>query len=160
MIYEFNHIAFATQLLPSFMRKPRIIAFFMALVNPLITIYQVFNNERARLNIEINYNSQELLFSYVLNNLFDPVQRRIVVETNTAVGLYISAYLQQENQPRTNAYLQGEGNKIIVGTYAEAIVTDFFVRVPAAILATQQVALTRVITKYKLAGKTFQFVSI
>ena len=158
MIYEFDHVKLATQLLPSFMRKPRMVAFVASLIKPLSDIYVLFNSERARLNVEVNYNSQELLFGFVLNNLFDNVLRRITVETNTAVGVYISAYLQAESQPRTAAYVQGEGDKIIVGTYQEAIVTDFFVKVPAALLAAKTVPITRIIKKYKITGKTFELI--
>ncbi len=160
MIYEFDHVKLATQLLPSFMRKPRMVAFVAAIVKPLSGIYALFNGERARLNVEVNYNSQELLFAFILNSRFDPVLRRITVETNVAVGVYVPAYLKQEAQPRTAAYRKGEGDKITVGTYQEATVTDFFVRVPASILATQTVPITRIVKKYKLAGKSYEIISI
>lgn len=159
MRYDFDQSKFIGQMLPSFMRKPRAKAFLESLLKPMADIYALFATAKALFDVQVNYNAQELLFSFVLNNIFDPVQRRIVVETNTQVGVYISAYLKQENQPRTPAYRIGEGPKIVVGRFEDAIVTDFFVRVPAALLAAQQTAIGRIVKKYKLAGKTFEFIA-
>ncbi len=136
------------------LRKPRHIAWLESLVAPMVGIYNKFLSEQSRLNVEVNANSQTMLLEWLLNNRFDSTQRRIFITNNQAASPLINAYLKKENQPRLNAYRKGEGPKVVIGTKTETNITDFYVNIPAA-LSGQQVPLSRLTSKYKLAGKTF-----
>jgi hypothetical protein len=139
-------------LIPTFLRKARILALIRCMCFPLIQIYNAFLTYRQKNLYLLNHNSQVYSLENVANDRFDSEARRIYITDGFAHDrLYI--YTMQESKP---VYL---GTEIIYNRddYQDTGI-DFIVWVPVAVMLLPQdkIELTSLINKYKLAGKRFR----
>ena len=159
MKYTFNHRKFTKQLLPSFLRLPNWVAYLSALVTPLQRLYDDFLDQRDRLNKEARYNSQIMLFEYLLNSAFDPTSRRINIVTTSSGGVRVNAVLKSEGS-KINAYEKDEGfNKVTANLKTEFTNVDFEVRIPS-VLSSEKDGIERMVNKYRFAGKQFNIIEV
>ena len=103
MKYAFNHKKLGIQLLPTVLRKSNTVAYLTALLTPLQELYDQFLTDKSRLSKEARYNSQIMLFEYLLNSQFDPNSRRITVNTTGSGGVRVSAVNKCEGS-KINTY--------------------------------------------------------
>lgn len=155
MRYEFSHNEYVRMLLPPRLRGVVHVAWVRALVAPLSSLYQRFLVARIRLLKEASYNSQEMLYEFVLNESYDSVQQRISIATNRQ-GRRQGAYLQSEG-PKLDAYLQSEGPKTEGAQGSEQGGADFTVSAPLAVQASDS-QFRGLIETYKLGGKVYEII--
>ncbi len=148
-------------LLPTRLRKPRMLAFLNAAVEPIRELYQSFLSFREASLYKVRFNSQIVYLEAVLNDQFDAVQRRIRIENATfRAGLYlyepeqqldVYLYLDDMNVNNTDVYLRdfdGDG-------------FDFFVFVPLEPERSDGNLENRIksyVNYYKLYSKNYQII--
>lgn len=147
-------------LLPTRLRKPRMLAFLNAAIEPIRMLYQSFLSFREASLYKVRFNSQIVYLEAVLNDQFDPFLRRIRIENASFTpGLYLyepeqqlDVYLYDPFIPNsTDVYLQdfdGDG-------------FDFFVFVPfepEASNGTLENSIKSYVNYYKLYSKNYQIV--
>lgn len=142
-------------LLPTFLRKPVLFGYIRALVSPIASLYYKWLVQVRDQNLKtLSYNGQRCYLRGALNDNFDSELRRITIGD--------TAQLDQDY-----LYTQAENLDVYLGTmflesdfnYVSGAV-DFLVNVPAAILNEKINEITALVDFYKLAGKSYQLVSI
>lgn len=79
-IYVVSLMEFVTVLAPTFLRKPKTIAWLRALIAPLKTSYDAFVIFKDRQIYITAHNASITLFQQALNDAFDVTERRIYIE--------------------------------------------------------------------------------
>lgn len=157
--YRVDFARLAWLLLPTLLRRPRLVAFAQWLTTPVANLYTRFVAYEATVRRELSYNSQVLLFEAALNDRFDAALRRIYL-TNTDVELQ-PVYLNfvAEAQPNPTLYFQAEGQPpVYLFRWVEfSQQADFIVHAPA-ILKLKAGQLHAAIRRLKLANKQYLLV--
>ncbi len=140
-------------LLPTLLRKHKMVAWMRALVTPLDTLHYNFVNKRNADIYNLSHNGQKCYLRKVLNDAFDSQLRRVRIDD---APRYASEYV----------YTRAEGKskflgKMTIRTRGENQVTglNFIVQVPAELqhLGLQIGAL---VDYYKLASKRYKIIYI
>jgi hypothetical protein len=97
-IFRINFKKLAQLLLPTFLRKPVITAFVNAFVQPLERLNEQFTLFRVSKEQQMSYNSQVCYLRKMLNDLFDPVQRRITIKQYPQ-RIPLILYKREEEKP-------------------------------------------------------------
>lgn len=150
MWYEVDYKRLAILLLPPFLRKPRNVAYVQALLSPIDEVHYGWKQKRQRDWYKIQHNGQVCKLRKVLNDAFDPSERRIyITDGNSFPRKYI--YTRAENKP---VFL----GKLFIYRHAEYEGTgsDFIVFAPPDIIAAQTNEMKALIEFYKLASKRYQ----
>ncbi|MBD3748500.1 MAG: hypothetical protein IE931_03295 [Sphingobacteriales bacterium] len=98
MVFNIDFEKLVLWLIPTFLRKPIIYAYVKALVNPAAQLHQEFLNNWESNLYKLSHNSQVFSIESVLNDKFDPVERRIYI-TNGFTKDRIYAYTRTELKP-------------------------------------------------------------
>lgn len=145
-------------LLPTFLRKPVLFGYLRALVSPIggtnESVHYRWERMREANIIKLSYNGQKCYLRKALNDFCDKDLRRITIGSTAQVDQdYL--YTQAENLDvyLGTIYLESDFN-YVSGT------VDFLVNVPATILNEKINEITALVDFYKLAGKSYQLVSI
>ena len=147
-------------LLPTRLRKPRMLAFLNAAVEPIRELYQSFLSFREASLYKVRFNSQIVYLEAVLNDQFDAVQRRIRIENAEYIpGLFLydpeqalDVYIYRPNNNR-DVYLRDYGQ---VGN-----AFDFYVFVPFNPItsnSTLENSIMSYVNYYKLYSKNYQII--
>lgn len=153
MWYNLNIQRLTALLTPTFLRKEKFLAWIRALHFPLIKVLDVFNFNRNENLYNLAHNGQVCHLRKVLNDRFDPSQRRIKIadaQQYTRTWLYAIPY----SQP---IYL---GKRYIhtIGAFADNGF-DFLVLIPQSLnQAISQQQLRAIVDKYKLTSKRYKIV--
>lgn len=141
-------------LLPTFLRKPRLFGYLKALVSPIASLYDRWSKMRDANLKTLSYNSQRCYMRGVLNDRYDPDERRITI-SNTGNRAQDYIYTEAENLPvyLGTMFLETEFN------YAGSTV-DFLVMVPQELINTRINEIVATIEFYVLAGKSYQIIAI
>lgn len=150
------------QLLPTFLRKPLIIAFFEAATKPLIWLQQKLNISRNDNLYNLSITPQICFLEKALNDRFDKYPRRIYISDGkqlqqiyvfqNAEQLPTFVFLDGETDEDENAYnilplfLQNE-----TGGFVDGI--SFKIHVPSALTLNFD-EVKSFVNQYKLVGKT------
>lgn len=138
-------------LLPTFLRKPKTVAWLQGITAPLRVLYADFTNNRAANIYKLSHNGQVCYLRKVLNDTFDPSLRRIkIVDGNRFQREYI--YTEAEQQPKYlgTIYLRQSGD------YSDSGV-DFRVLVPDGFdIARNFPQMRATIDFYRLASKRYK----
>ncbi len=153
MWYNLNINKLVTLLTPTFLRKEKFLAWLRVLHFPLIKVIDNFNFNRNENLYDLAHNGQVCHLRKVLNDRFDPSQRRIKIvdaQQYTRTWLYAIPY----SQP---IYL---GKRYIhpIEAFADNGF-DFIVLIPQPLnqeISQQQ--LKAFVGKYKLTGKRYKIV--
>lgn len=150
------------QILPAYLRKPKRIALHYVLCAPGEELYDEFNAERERIDGIILHNSQRLSFKSRLNDLFDPISRRIDVITNddadSKVYIYSDTtfiYPEELVHIYTDAEIDPDLD-IIYGDSEVVSSTDITITAPSSLSAIQG-EMDSWIRFYRLAGRTHNY---
>lgn len=145
-MYNLNIDKLLVLLTPTFLRKPKLIAWLRMLATPLHKLMYDFQQARTADLYNLAHNSQVCYLRKALNDEFDPQLRRIKIEDGRQKQrLYI--YLRSANRP---LYL----GKVFLyqrGAYIDGGV-DFVVVLPQG-LEYDRYKLEALVNFYKLAGK-------
>jgi hypothetical protein len=154
MWYKVDFDKLILLLLPTFLRKPKMFGFLKALVSPIASLHYRWSQMRDENLKTLSYNSQRCYMRGVLNDRYDPEQRRITIE-NTGSKIQDYIYTPAENLPvfLGTMFLETEFN------YSGSTV-DFLVNVPREIMNTKINEIVATIDFYVLAGKQYQIISI
>ncbi len=147
-IFELNLRRLVILLLPTFLRKARLVAWLQILIAPLEQLQYSFNQKRNSDLVTLTHNGQKCYLRKILNDTFDQGLRRIRIEDMThfnAVYIYTSA----ENQPvyLEEKYLYTSGEMQVSGV-------NFSVRIPNTLRA-REVEIKALIEAYKIASKRY-----
>ena len=145
-MYNLNIDKLLVLLIPTFLRKPKLIAWLRTLAMPLNKLLDDFKVHRERDLYNLIHNSQVCYLRKALNDEFDPQLRRIKIEDGTR---NIRRYIYQRNVNRP-LYL-GRMFLYLRGNYIDGGV-DFVVVLPRG-LEYDKYKLEALVNFYKLAGK-------
>lgn len=145
-MYNLNIDKLLVLLTPTFLRKPKLIAWLRTLAMPLNKLLDDFKVHRERDLYNLAHNSQVCYLRKALNDEFDPQLRRIKIEDGKQKQrLYI--YPRSANKPLYlgKVFLYQRGDYIDSGV-------DFIVVLPKN-LTYDKYKLEALVNFYKLAGK-------
>lgn len=164
-VYQINWLLFVRFLLPIGLRRPRIQSILGALLTPITYLHQNFLTFRAESLYKVRHNSQIVYLENVLNDVFDPLLRRIVIQ-NAVFKNPIYFYEPEEN--KEVFFYEPEDNQPVYFREPNEFVgdgVDFFVFVPPDLQPSngqlQLNLLTRMnglINYYKLYSKNYSIV--
>ncbi|WP_136464955.1 hypothetical protein [Flagellimonas onchidii] len=155
-IYIVDYRKLIIWLVPTFLRKVKLIAWLQVLIAPIKGLYNDFLKYRKKVDYKLNHNSQVCYLQKVLNDAFDNESKRIYIEN----GIFIQALY---------VYAPKEELPVYVGTqyiYSDGDLTggqiDFIVNVPIGLKPSDPIALEgflsdmrALVNEYKLASKTY-----
>ncbi len=144
-------------LLPSLLRKPRLVAWFTSLTSPVAYLYQQFLSYRLDTLRELSYNGQTALLEKALNDKLDASLRRIVIRNSTLFldPLYIN--FVREQQPPVYASNAAEGRPLYPYRASDfANQTGFTVYAPG--LNAKDYQLNILIQRFKIALVSYRII--
>ena len=148
-MYNLNIDKLLVLLTPTFLRKPKLVAWLRTLATPLHKLLYDFQQARTSDLYNLAHNSQVCYLRKALNDEFDSEQRRIRIEDGKQKQrLYI--YPRSANKPLYlgKLFLYQRGDYIDGGV-------DFIVALPKD-LTYDKYKLEALVNFYKLAGKRWQ----
>lgn len=155
--YEVNFKRFALLLLPTFWRKPILATIAYAMVSPLSYLHTRFILFRRESNYRLTHNGQVCYLRAVLNDQFDPIERRITI-TETAGNMGILMLYEREEEKGQLLPIRESGRSVIVNRrgFGGINAFDFWVNIPGVLYDTVDVTrLKAIVSTYKLASKRF-----
>lgn len=155
-LFDINWSRFAVWQLPAHWRKIRRVQFLLALYEPIRESYGQFMDFMTRILYEAKINGQVIKLERVLNDKFDPFDRRIYISD----GDYYDAptfFEEWKNEP-VIFYAEGDTrNPVFWSTDAlnNRVSVNFYVNVPADVYFDAAM-MRALVTKYKIFGRTFE----
>ncbi|WP_163401402.1 hypothetical protein [Flavobacterium fluviatile] len=141
-------------LLPTPTRKPKNFGFLQALTSSIANLHYRWSRMREENLKKLSYNSQKCYLRGVLNDRYDPEERRITIKNKV-------------NKAQDYIYTQAENLPVYLGTMwletefnYEGSTIDFMVNVPQEIMNLKINEIVATIEFYVLAGKSYQIIAI
>lgn len=154
-IFNINFKKLAIEWMPTFLRNPFWIAFVLVLIVPLESLYNEFLRVRKQNLIRINITCQKFSMQKRLNDLFDPLERRIeIVKAVLFEGTYLYTEAEDDQWRTKTQWLYIDSLPIYLYTEAELNSEfDFIVKVPAGL---NELQLRAEIEYYMLQSKNYK----
>ena len=155
--YEVNIKRFALLLLPTFWRKPLLATLAYAMVSPLGYLHTRFVLFRRDTVYRLTHNGQVCYLRALLNDKFDPIDRRITI-TETVENVGFITLRKREEDAEVLVPRRGSGRILILNRrgYGGVSGYDFWVNIPLALYDKLDITQVRaVVDAYKLASKRF-----
>jgi hypothetical protein len=154
--YNFNPFDYVKKALPPFIRGAKLLAYLRALLAPLTSLGTLFNEHVSASRYLANFTGQEVYLEHLLNDNFDPVQRRIYIDDGVPAILPPFVFNKIEQRP-VYVYNKAENKPLYIFNKTEyGVGNDFIVFVPNSILNTlTQTQIEATVLIYKLASKQF-----
>lgn len=155
--YEVNFKRFALLMLPTFWRRPILATIAYAMVSPLSYLHTRFVLFRRETIYRLTHNGQVCHLRAVLNDQFDPIERRITITQDAASAGVLMLHMREEEQAFLLP-LRETGRAFIVNRRGFGGINgfDFWVNIPISLYDTVDVSRLRAIVgTYKLASKRF-----
>lgn len=155
--YEVNIKRLALLLLPTFWCRPILATLAYAMVSPLGYLHTRFVLFRRDTVYRLTHNGQVCYLRAVLNDTFDPIERRITV-TEEAASAGVMMLRMREEEQALLLPTRETGRAFIINRRGFGGINgfDFWVNVPLALYDTMDVSRLRAIVgTYKLASKRF-----
>ena len=154
MWYSVDWNRLVVLLLPTSLRKAKLVAFVQALIAPIIQVHYSWLLKRNEDLYKMQHTGQVCSLRKVLNDQLDVSLRRIYINDGNAF-------------PRKYIYTRAENKPVFIGKtfiyqndeYTNTGV-DFTVFVPSEIINTEVFKLKALIEFYKLAGKRYKLQAI
>ncbi|MFN8238647.1 MAG: hypothetical protein U0T77_10805 [Chitinophagales bacterium] len=159
-IYNVNWNRFAIWQTPIDLRKIKLIRYLLVLLEPVKSAHNEFKQFRLQQLYEAEINGQTIKLERVLNDTFDPVERRIYITD----GEYYNPpvyYEEYKNDP-VIYYEEGNGDNPIFWSDTaidNRVSFNFYVNVPSSVFF-QKTRVKALVSKYKIAGRTFEVILI
>ncbi len=140
-------------LLPTLLRKHKMVAWIRALVTPLDTLHYNFVNKRNADIYNLNHNGQKCYLRKALNDAFDSQLRRVRIDD---APRYASEYIYTRAEGKTKFL-----GKMTIRTRGENQVTglNFIVQVPME-LQYLELQIKVLVDYYKLASKHYKIIYV
>lgn len=156
MWYSVNYKKLVVLLLPSFLRKPKLIGYLQALTVPIDQLYYKWSNFRKDNLYKLEHTGQVCSLEKSLNDKFDPTERRIYLGEG---NVYDTTYIYTEGEFQ-DVFLGTEGEEDTLWIYTESETADngidFIVFVPQSVYDTQIYGLKAHVNYYKAGGKRYE----
>lgn len=154
-IYDINFKKLVVWLLPKPIRKPVHVAWLMALLSPVVGLYNVLLAFRTSVLYFLSITPQVCRLQKLLNDRYDNDLRRIVIVDGKEYDP-VFIYRKAENKP-VWLFRKSEGKPLWLYTKAEtgATAVDFIVLLPVFVVADLN-EMRGLIKRFKLASKTFK----
>lgn len=150
MWYKVDYKKLAILMLPTFLRKPILVAYLQSLLVPIDSLYYQWSVYRNDNIYKMDHNGQICYLRKALNDKFDPSLRRIWIGNgNRYERQYL--YTTPENRPKYLGTMYLHQNL----DYADTGL-DFIVYVPQTIIDESPFALKALIDFYKAGGKRYK----
>lgn len=159
-IYRINWNRFAVLSIPNDLRKLIIVRYLLALFAPIKEAYNDFLLFRYQQLYEAEINGQTINLERVLNDIFDPIDRRIYITD----GDYYEPpvfYEEWENKP-VIFYDEGDTRNPVFWSTDDLnnrVSVNFYVHVPTGIFF-ESTRMRALVNKYKAFGRTFEIIII
>ena len=156
-LYDVNFKRLALLLLPTFRRRPLTAAVAYAAVSPLQRLHTRFVLWKRDTDYRLRHNGQVCYLRALLNDMFDPIDRRITI-TETVENIGHIVLHKRETDEELLVPARGAGRVVIVNRrgYGGVSGYDFWVNIPLALYGEVDVArVAAVVNTYKLASKRF-----
>lgn len=156
-IFNIDFPTFILQLLPSFLRRIRMHRWLLALTAPCQELHSKFIQYRTATNYTLEHTPQVYSIENVLNDAFDPLQRRIYIQD----GIYRSPvrfYDRSLDSPvRFYDAASDEPVRFFDRESLLLLDVDFIVKIPVALVlpAADLIRIQALVDFYKLPDKTF-----
>lgn len=159
-MFNINWSLFITWLLPNDLRKVRIVRYLIALVNTVKELHYDFLQFYDDTLYEIKINGQTIKLERVLNDKFDPIQRRIYISDGDYYHPPIF-YEEYKNLPVIFFNENNEDNPIFysINSIDNLVSFNFFVNIPADVWH-DRTRVRALVNKYKIFGRTFDILLI
>lgn len=158
-IYRINWNRFVILNTPNELRKVKYVKYLISFFEAIKKLYSLFRLFRIQQLYEAEINGQTIQLERVLNDVYDPTERRIYI---TDGGVYTPPifYDFDKNRPVIFA-AEGATNPIFYSdiNIEDAVAFNFFVHVPEDIFF-QKDRMKATVTKYKNISRTFDIVII
>lgn len=143
-------------LIPVSLRKAKHFAFLNSLVTPLQQLHSLFLQFRENQLYDLKITGQVIYLELVLNDIFDPVQRRIYIEDGEIYEPPVF-YEEYKNQPVIFNEEASASNPIFWNTenIENRINVNFYVWVPSDVVFDTS-RMKAVVNKYKVFGRTYE----
>lgn len=153
--FKVNFKRLALLLLPPFLRRPVMASLMYSVITPLGFLHTRFMQFREEANYRLNHNGQVCYLRAVLNDTFDPYERRITV-TDTAENSGI-LLLHKREQEQTVFFPVRNAGLLLVNRRGFGGVSgyDFIVNIPFALRSIDSTRMRAVVATYKLVSKRF-----
>lgn len=154
--YDLKVKRLALLLLPTFYRRPLIAAFAQSVVQGVNQIYGDFMKWRQDEDYRLSHNGQVCYLRAALNDNFDPIERRILVEDEWSGSLQGQRVFCRETGRFIFAPMRSVRTPFILNRRGFGGVSgeDFWVTVPRALRGVlNEARLDAVVNTYKLASK-------
>lgn len=155
--YDVNFKRLALLMLPTFWRKPLLGTFAYAMVSPLNYLHTKFVLFQRATDYRLTHNGQVCYLRAVLNDQFDPIERRITI-TEDASGVGPLMLWRRSEERAELLPMRDSGLAFIVNRrgFDGVNAFDFWVNIPVALLEGVDITrLKAIVNTYKLASKRF-----
>lgn len=156
-IYDIRFKRLALLLLPTFWRRPLFAAMIYAAVQPLQELHTRFQRWRRDTDYRVRHNGQVCHLQALLNDLFDPFERRITL-TDQAANIGTAILHGREAARPVSVPLRGTVPALILWRRGETdnANCDFWINLPLALYGEVDTArLKAVVNTYKPASKRY-----
>lgn len=153
-IFNFDIKKWIYNVLPTFLRKQNLTDFLEALLSPLKRLFDLLVSFRNGNLYRLDITSQVCKLEKMLNDRYDPEQRRITITDGEFVP---EEFIYKSVEKRDiSVYLNSENDNVPVYKFIEfgSKYSDFIVNVPGSV-AFDLSEMTALIHMYKLASKIF-----
>ena len=141
-MYSINWSKLVRRDVPSPTRQPVFLSFLLALIAPIVSVYNSFTLFRQKVDEDLGMTGQVCRLRSGLNLRFDPdLGRILVLDANAIEATYI--FLESENRP------------LYLPAFISGIAVDFVVKVPLA-LAPYEAIIRAFIDRYKLVTTRYR----
>lgn len=155
-VYTVDFRRFVHQLLPPALRKPKMIAFLHALLQPLRQLYIQFGIFHLSRRKEVSVTGQVICLEWLLNDRFNYGQSGIWIRHNTPVQEAFFLFDEGYTEEAFDVHDEAEGKGPYLYEDADMVPTDvnFIVLVPEA-LEFDEAEMKAVVNNKKLYGSTY-----
>lgn len=158
--YRINWDRLVVLQLPTILRQSKMVAFLLALIEPLKELYQEFLLFRLDQLYEAEINGQVINLERVLNDIFDPVERRIYISDGETFDPPVF-YEEFKNLPVIFNAITDSENPVFFANdkIDERITFNFYVHVPEDVF-TDKIRVKSVVNRYRAYGRIYDVVLI
>ncbi|MCH5215169.1 MAG: hypothetical protein J1E97_08255 [Muribaculaceae bacterium] len=144
--------------LPTWLRRPLCGALLFAGITPLARLTGELRAYRKETTYRLTHNGQVCKLRAVLNDEFDPEERRIAIEESDGTGSLETGRIWMRSEGKWVMLPQRENGTAMIHRegFGGTSGYDFWVSVPSGMLDADEVARLKALTNmYKLASKRY-----
>ena len=154
--YEVDFKRLALLLLPTLLRRSGIYGVILAAVAPLSALHALFMQFRERTNYRLTHNGQVCYLRAALNDMFDPLERRIRIDDEVEGFGVLIVYTPENDRPIfTPVRAAGIGIMVNRRGFAGVSTSDFAVNIPRILFNIDPAHIKAMVDTYKLASKRY-----